>query len=293
MRLCCLVVWLLCCSAVQAQSFCPDGKNEEALYQALQQVREIGNADGVSVDRSSLYAAVFQQCQIAQQLTQLAGVDNVTLHKLFFDLNTISFFTLDNNHIAAMQQVLREQQLRGLYVVHLAQVLYERYLVARLFPQARAIRQEFYLPPLPEFNDVAYQGRGVLKISHQQLILTGDNSEHRMIIVAAPGCHFSQNFLAWADEQPELRQWLATNALFLLPPSLSNNLESVHAMQQQYPWLTLAIAYKADEWPQIGRWGTPSFYFHIADHWQSFSGWPKGGKAAKFFALQQQLPDSN
>ncbi|WP_417762921.1 hypothetical protein [Shewanella sp.] len=280
---------LLLSGSLSAQPFCQASNNEDGVYRALQQIRHMPQSVDATADHSSQYAEVFEQCQLAQLVTELTQIDNVALHKLFLDLNTISFFTLDERHIAAMLLVLREQQRRGLYVAHLAQNLYERYLVARALPQAQAIRQEFKLMPLPEYAVAAYQGRGLLRLSADQLVLSGDTAEHRMIIIAAPKCHFSQNFLAWADEQPQLKRWLASNALFLLPPSMSNDLESVRQMQWQYPWLPLAIAYKSNEWPQIKRWGTPSFYFHIAEQWRGFSGWPAGGNATQFMALQQKL----
>ena len=280
-----LLALLLSCPSY-AESFCTQQHDETALFHAIEQAKD--NSMGDDALRANKLSAVFAACQVPQQLAQLTQLDNKTLHKLLLDINNISFFTLDAKHLAAQQQVLDEIQQRGCYVAHLAKQLYRNYVVARDLAKAHRIKQAYQLPAISEYQYQTYSGQGLLRLQQQQLVLQSNATEYPLIVVVGTGCHFSQNFIAWAEQQPNVRFWLTQHALFLLNPRESTALHSIELMQKQYPWLNLAVAYKRSEWPEIRSWATPSFYFASPQGRQSFSGWPDTGNAELLTRYMEQ-----
>lgn len=281
-----LLALLLSCP-LYAEGFCTQQHDETALFHAIEQAKD--NSIGDDALRANKLSAVFAECQVPQQLAQLTQLDNKTLHKLLLDINNISYFTLAAKHLAAQQQVLDEIQQRGRYVAHLAKQLYRNYVVARDLVKAHRIKQAYQLPAIPEYQYQTYSGQGLLRLQQQQLVLQSNTTEYPLIVVVGTGCHFSQNFMAWAEQQPHVRSWLAKHALFLLNPMESTTLHPIALMQQRYPWLNLAVAYKRSEWPQISSWATPSFYFETPQGEQHFSGWPIAGNAALLQRYLQQV----
>jgi hypothetical protein len=166
-------------------------------------------------------------------------------------------------------------------------VMVQRYLAARMLAEAAtfapdARRAGAALDALPAFADASVAGTtaptlwsvadDAKRVVRQGFVLADGV---RVVVVGAPGCHFSQAAARDIATDASLSALLQSHAIWLLPQGAPDSFGAVAAWNHEHPAMRMRIAYRRDEWPQITNWATPVFYFFKDGQLlEQVAGWP-------------------
>lgn len=111
-----------------------------------------------------------------------------------------------------------------------------------------------------------------------------------VIVVARPGCGFSDRMLSAVMDEAGLTDAMTGGGMLVLPPNddgTGQGVASWNAANSPLPYH--AVRTRAD-WPEVGVWATPSFYRYedgvVVD---SMIGWPRDEESARLRWLQAAL----
>lgn len=105
-------------------------------------------------------------------------------------------------------------------------------------------------------------------------------SDYDIIVVSHPLCHFSNDARSFIKNS-KYRAVFESASLWVIPPSGSMYIEKVFNVNKDSS-LPFEYFYVMNEWPEIERWDTPSFYFYSNGLLvYTFSGWPEEGNIDK------------
>lgn len=134
----------------------------------------------------------------------------------------------------------------------------------------------------PKFEAQASAGmHKVLVASGKQLTtkMVDIGQGPRIVVVAHPLCHFTQDAMKTIEENPHLKEVMRKNAVWIAPPDRNMDFTAFSKWRNAYPEAPIFTAYGYSSWPELGEWGTPTFYFFedgkLVD---TLVGWPKGGR---------------
>lgn len=82
-----------------------------------------------------------------------------------------------------------------------------------------------------------------------------------VVVVSSPLCSFSRHAMASIEADPGLRDVMSRHGRWLMPVEGNLHIESVRDWNATHPRMPMVYAYKESQWPFIGSWDTPTFYF--------------------------------
>ncbi len=123
------------------------------------------------------------------------------------------------------------------------------------------------------------------------LTAIADMASLKIVVIAHPACGFTRAAAAATRADPELRQMLSgSRALWLAPQDGTLDPRIFSAWSARHPGLPIHPVSRQTGFPDVGYWGTPTFYI-LRDGKVAARvvGWPAGGNKA---ALQKAFADA-
>lgn len=119
----------------------------------------------------------------------------------------------------------------------------------------------------------------------------------RILVIAHPLCHFTQNAVRAIEADPELEELFEMHSKWLAPQDTTTDFEAFRHWSRAHPSMPITITYRAAGFPMIDVWSTPTFYFIRQGHVVSrVRGWPRGGRREEILAAYRDafpVPGSN
>lgn len=138
------------------------------------------------------------------------------------------------------------------------------------------------LAAAPQFRSRAIAGRhDVLVPSGGRLEIENVDVERgsRVVVVAHPLCHFTRDAMKAIDADPFVKKAMHSHAVWIAPPDRNMDFTAFSEWHDTHPDAPIFIAYGYSSWPEMGEWGTPTFYFFKDGQLAgTIVGWPKGGR---------------
>ncbi|OGR98349.1 MAG: hypothetical protein A2016_12030 [Elusimicrobia bacterium GWF2_62_30] len=222
---------------------------------------------------------------------KLVAYDDRALKNAYSLAANYSFYTPEQDSLAAQSEILAELGNRGLANENRAQYLHKGLLDARLFEKASALKElypAFELQQVPPITGSLKTKPGELAVYSVKdggaalEIIKIKKGGPRIVVAARPGCHFADMALAAIEKDPELAPVFEKYSLPLVSkmdlPSLGS-WNKAHRLQYR-------VTVSAGDWPGVDFSFSPTFYFirdgrilHTARGWSdedSFRGIYKG-----------------
>ena len=214
-------------------------------------------------------------------------LDNDDVELLYQAAGMVTFYaSLD--HVEDQRRWLDELVRRGLATSSHQEQMYESYVRARRFNEARTLSQEnpeIDFDPIPRIDDMLgtrASTRTVLALSEsfEGLIRRPTTQlDKGILVVFNPSCHFSQNAVTAIQVDPDLIRLFDKNTQWVQPPDGRLGFDSFRKWVSEHPWKKVGIAWRTDEWKEFDLSATPKFYF--IDNGQIVevvTGWPEKGR---------------
>jgi hypothetical protein len=207
---------------------------------------------------------------------------------LFDDLSTLAFYTHEARYVEAQQKAYERLQQFQANETNDRVALYKNMLAARLWSDARTLRQSGFDLRMRAWPDIVDLRTDALNKSRTVLQLKGSQFERvdasnlaaKILVVSSPYCHFSNDALAFIASDAKLLAVFQASSYWLQPVDANFDLTERQNLQKTYPWLNMGIAYRQREWPEIRSWATPNFLFIVKGKViVQVQGWPEGGQA--------------
>ncbi len=270
-----------------------------AIERRFDQLSGILNTQGEMPDRR--FSSIIEK----QYVENFSGITNThysdrlnsdSLGLLFRAAHMAAFYSRKEKYVEDMSRVLDRLIAKGAASdVHFSQ-LFEAHVLTRSFDRAAEVYARHPTPameqlPLLVLGDIPPDtGPTELVVSKAdreitRRIVTLPQGPH-IIVVSHPLCHFSQNATAAIDKDVELAAVFRENAKWLAPVNGRLDVDLLQAWNKLHADAPITVAYRAEEWPLIDNWATPTFYFFRDGRLKSkVSGWPAEGR-------HQQLRDA-
>lgn len=263
------------------------GEAFDALTQLEQSSREVASDAQRALAIGTLYAELFPAATFGEGALKRHSDDD--LRYLFRSAGRASLYTADPQVVHDMRRAFAEMQRRNIAKKFDFQQLYGALIGARLLAEAVDFYREFHamdLDALPAFRDAPGIKAGepsewIVSQAEPELLrqsFTFDASA-QVLVVSHPSCHFCQNAVRDIFADPQLGAVFAEHAHWLAPPEPRLAVERFQRWNRDHPKAPVAIAYKQSEWPMLGAWATPTFYFfRNGSLIAKVVGWPAEGR---------------
>jgi hypothetical protein len=169
------------------------------------------------------------------------------------------------------------------------QTMYDNYLVTRNFAGAQRFLTRYpsmSIEPLPTIvaqKSVEARSRTEWVIDQSSRTLTQTNVDIPLgpyiVIISSPQCGFSQAAIKDIADDATLARLMKSRTKYLAPPDSNLNFNLFQEWNRTHPEANFSWANKISEWPEIGNWDLPTFYF-LFDRKivATMSGWPAAGR---------------
>lgn len=233
---------------------------------------------------ASKYRALAGAPLDAAQLRALSDKALLSAHEAS---GLVAFYTSEAGHAAELAASGAELVRRGQATRNQIEDVHQKLIAARLFGAALQWRGRHGLGA-SNATMTADDTVGAGSAGPTLLAFTGQDGRmvresfplrgKQIIAVTHPLCHFSYNALGAISGDEALGTRMQGLMTLLVPQRAESDMRVFKAWNTLNPELPYRIVYKASEWPMIGEWGTPNFYFMrdgvVVDMVQ---GWPRDG----------------
>ena len=219
-----------------------------------------------------------------------------SLGLLFRAAEIAAFYSRKAKYVEDMSRVLDRLVANGAASdLHFSE-LFEAHVLTRSFDRAAEVYARHRTPAM-ERLPVVVLGDIPPDKGPTELVVSDDGREitrrivtlppgPHIIVVSHPLCHFSHNASVAIGEDAELSALFRAHAKWLAPVNGQLEADVIQNWNKANRDATVSIAYRAEEWPLIDNWATPTFYFFRDGRLQSkVTGWPAEGH-------HQQLRDA-
>lgn len=239
------------------------------------------------VEHDRVLEASYRGMRPALATHALDGYGNDDVERAWEVASTATFYLPRPDYVDDLRRALDELERRGLASAERKAVMMGRYMAARMLAEAAAFapdveRSGAAFEPLPAFTDASVAGTSgptlwSVSADAKRVVRQGFPLADgvRVVVVGAPGCHFSQSAARDIAIDAGLSAQMQAHAIWLLPQGAPDSFAAVAAWNHDHPTMHMRIAYRRDEWPQISNWATPVFYFFKDGQLlEQVTGWP-------------------
>jgi hypothetical protein len=231
------------------------------------------------------------------------AVDRVSADELaawYRAARIVAFYSNDPARARTMARLLDALQQRGCATDRDYARLYETYVGARMFDDARALAIRHPLPTseaLPAIREAEAIPLGLPSewaidpadraLIHRRVRL---DENAQLVVVSHPTCHFSQQAVADIEQEPDLRAAVVAHGTWLAPQSNHLDIDVIGDWNRRHPGLEIALVVRSDDWPMLDSWDTPTFY--VLEHGKvvaKVEGWPKEGRRNELRAAMRRV----
>jgi len=219
-------------------------------------------------DRARLAGIQAAYAELVRAAGPLDRINNHDLSLLFEGAYREAFYMHHAATIREATALLDAMQKRGIATDEHYRKMYETFIGARMFDEARALAKRHSVPDLEEAPDlreaVLLPGQPTKMVVDPtaRVLLRRSVDLHpvQVVVVSHPRCHFSENAMRDIQADPVLRTAFLEHATWLAPQHDNLEFDAIQRWNREHPGMQHAIAYRNDEWPMIDSWGTPTFY---------------------------------
>jgi hypothetical protein len=274
-----LVLSLLLTAKDSSVAAMPCGQDADALLRQYRQILEDrANQDPRPV-RLAATRAHFHRCYLRQAKLVQQKSEPLQLSKYLW----IQLYETDE--LAAYQAAKQISWPLTADSIELAERLQQIAIVARDTAWALQLQQQYQLkndilPPLPEALKQS-PGRPVFQEQNGQRHWQSFTFKAgpQIVLVTRSGCYFTQQFEQYLQQKPALAKLFQQHG---------TRIASIGLQAETDP--AIAEIYRAEDWPEIDNWGTPTFYFYHDGQLQgSVIGWPKAGREDELLTMLRRI----
>lgn len=228
----------------------------------------------------------YNQClSKAVNATSIVELSAAQLKELFNVVNVVHFYVGEKEQVSLAKKIVGELVARE-GVQQVAPRIFElseMMIQSRLFDEYRKLKQyyqELSLSPLPKISKLdknALGGRVTLQVTDEGVNITSHRFPEGgyVVIIGHPLCHFSKNARQDIASDPVLKNILQLKSTWLIPPDRRLYLAETLKANEEIDLNPFAHVYSTSDWPEIGYWGTPTFYFYYNGQLEhQLVGWP-------------------
>ncbi|MBD3653170.1 hypothetical protein [Kangiella sp.] len=228
----------------------------------------------------------YDQCLLAAvNATPVADLSVAQITELFNIVNVIHFYAGEKEQVGLAKKLVEELVARkGEHqVVPRLFELSQMMVQSRLFDEYNELEldhQELSFPALPKISKLEkteLDGRPILQVTDEGLSIISHRfpSAGYVIVVGHPLCHFSQNARRDIASDAVLSNIMRHKSSWLIPPGRRLYFAETLEANQASNLSPFAYAHAKSDWPEIGYWGTPTFYFYYNGQLRhQLVGWP-------------------
>jgi hypothetical protein len=229
---------------------------------------------------------------------KLANYAADTLKLLLQSLNSASFYTNGAQpYLSWQERVFEEMAARKIQDSGDIEDLFHKYLAARMFDRAKALRARFpsanlwKVPEIVESNDAGGGRYKVFDISDDAQTATVKylpvGMGPKIVIAAIGGCPVTARALKYAQTDKDMLRALQANG-FIVTKRFEP--AGVAFMNSKTSAARLYVAYTVKDWPGFDFSRSPTFYF-LKDGkiLHEFVGWGDDGEAVRDFNKGMEL----
>lgn len=267
----------------------------ESVLDHIEAVRQ-QTSDADDVAKAMAFASEFQRAaaEAGYWPFSAAELTDAELISLFSATELTAFYTADPQHAAVLMAVFAELEKRGIATHTQTKNAYETLVQSQLFSQALLLRANHpWLEELPRLQLTAAKGPsywhdlgpGGLRLDGLDI-----SSGSKIVVVAHPDCHFSQNAFLAIERDDALESVFQSHAMLLAPPPRVFELAKIRQWNTTHPSLPMSLAFSKAQWPITMSWETPTFYFYRNGKLMAkVQGWPADGRKQELLAAARAI----
>lgn len=296
-----LLAWLLAVIVFPLRAAAPASSPEQG-FDALSQLERAQLGEATDVQRANaigkLYAELFPAATFGAEALKQRSDDD--LRYLFRSAYLTNFYTADPHVVHDMTRAFAQLQHRNIAKKFDYQQMYQALIGTRMLTDAGGFYAQYHamgLDALPTFREAPGIEAGeptewVVSQTAPELLrqpfVFAESSQ--VLVIGHPLCHFTQNAVRDIFADPQLGPVFAKHAHWLAPQDQHLKVELFQQWNRDHPKAPMAIAYKQSEWPMLGMWATPTFYFfRNGSLIARVVGWPKEGRRDALRSALRQI----
>lgn len=242
----------------------------EREHRAAYKLSGGGSKSKFTDNRKNTFLALYKVCIEGKfDVSDLSKMTNQSLKRLHNVLYAVHLYSKSPIILPALKLVVTEQIVRTPENKQAITDLIRNYLISRDFDGARAViasYPQFKFDAVPSVIGDEVKARDLLKVAGTSNTFVREKFEFKtggeLIVITAPNCGFSKKFISWLDTKPGLKQRIIKNSHWVIPQAAELNIEKTRQVNALYNPINLYYIDKQSDWPEIGSWGMPRFYFY-------------------------------
>lgn len=261
---------------------------------------ERSHPEYLNVKRNELIEAAYHKLfSRFQNKTAIKKLKSSEVKYLYMASDLVAFYLPSKRHVQDMQLDISELKLRGEVLNLYYKNLYDRYIEARMFLNARDLSKShpgLKIDRLPDIRSkvISNDASSVYTVDKHKRQLTRTPFRlgvgPKVIIVTDPMCHFSENASSALLDDPVLGEIFEHDATWIVPPEPSLNFDVIQRWNKNHPNEPMVLAYSAKDWPMFNSWETPTFYFfNNGKLITEVVGWPRSGRREELISAAKKI----
>lgn len=263
---------------------------------AYLELEKISRDNAGSEDRAHLISASYAKLFKSVASMDLTKVTSRDLHAMFMAAASVDFYETTDAHLWDLRRVIAALEVRHEASAGEVDKFYAALFQGRKFDEMAAFYAKHKDAGLAK--PIVYRGAPVGDVRHAVLKVDPIGNEvsgsqvdldkgARILVVAHPLCHFTQNAMAAIESDAALAKAFAPASIWVAPADRGVDLAPFQDWNKKHISTPMTIAYAGDGWPEVRIWQTPTFIF-LKDGKVTGEviGWPKEGN---FEALRREM----
>jgi hypothetical protein len=244
-----------------------------------------------------VYESKFRAFQSSAALRALSDRDAAAI---FRATSTVGYYDPTPARLAEFRRDLAELERRSIATPDQIRDVYGAIYQVRAFDQMPPFVQSHTGLDLP--HPIAITApfdrapHGILEIADAEHV-TPQYVElthgHHLIVVAHPGCHYTQRAVAAIEHDPSLKAAIASHSTWIVPADRNPDLTPFVAWNHDHPEAAMSLVSARAAWPEVDVWQTPLFlYFEDGKLVDKIVGWPAEGNMEALRKMVARASDS-
>lgn len=246
-------------------------------------IRSEENSNKISANIEDKYNVIFNKNFTSKKIKNISATD---LENLFQITREAVFYTKEPQQAENMALIIEQLQSRKKATTQHFEEMYYTYVLTRRIKEAEKLKNDH--PELKLSKNFIFIENEIIEKDTPSLwrVIDGNtferkkiniNSGVKILLVAHPNCHFSNNAIKDISSNQNLMKTLLKYLILIVPQSRNFYPEEIYTWNKNNQNFPMYISHIDKEFNMIDYWGTPSFYFiKNGILISTMVGWPRG-----------------